>query len=262
MQKELRMNLAAGMCAGAAEEKMGNITLKTLVEENKFPGMDEVTKMIAEFGVGWVKESRRLHDALRKNPAEIAEINRLIARLTISQIFALIGAFGMQAFVYGSAVLFQECWKRQYLQQTLMVMIITIGRVKELLDLCEFCDAVLLKKATSSARRATTYFKSQVIELFLILQTSDTQMKVDGNGITSLGNRAYLMNALPHALAKAFCVYVTLNHEYYASAYYPEVPLDWIAKSRRVILSGYSTRSDETSDGVPGHAFLRLSEDD
>ena len=57
-------------------------------------------------------------------------------------------------------------------------------------------------------------------------------MLVDGNGLTSLGSRAYLMNVLPHALAKAFCV---LNHGYYASAYYPEIPLDWIAKSLRVI---------------------------
>ncbi len=133
MQKELRMNLTAGMCAGAAEEKMGSITLRTLVEENKFPGMDEVTKMMAELGVGWVKEF--LHDALRMSPAEIAEIQRLIARLTVSQIFALIGAFGMQAFVYGPAVLFQESWKRQSLQQTLMIMIITMVRVNELLDI-------------------------------------------------------------------------------------------------------------------------------
>ncbi len=91
MQKELRMNLAAGMCTDGAEEMMASITLKTLVEENKFPGMKEVVKSIAELGIGWVGDF--LHDALRTNPAEIAEMNRLIARLTTSQLFACIGAF-------------------------------------------------------------------------------------------------------------------------------------------------------------------------
>ena len=89
---------------------------------------------------------------------------------------------------------------------------VTLGRVKELLDLCDFCDAVLLKRAMSRARGASRYFKAQVIELHLILQTSDTQMMMNGHGLSSLGSRAYLMNALPHALAKALCVYVTLNH--------------------------------------------------
>ncbi len=64
LQKELRMNLAAGMCSGAAEEKLNSITLKTLVEENKFPGMKEVVKMIAELGIGDF-----LHDPLRISPA-------------------------------------------------------------------------------------------------------------------------------------------------------------------------------------------------
>ena len=76
-------------------------------------------------------------------------MNRLIARLTISQLFALIGALGMQAFVYRPAVLFRECWKRQSRQQTLVILIMTMGRIKELLDLCEICDAVLLKKASN-----------------------------------------------------------------------------------------------------------------
>ena len=153
-------------------------------------------KPIAEHGIGWLGEF--LHDALIMSPAENTEMNNLIARLTISQLFALMGAFEMQAFVYGPAVLFQECWKRQSLQQTRMILIITMGRIEELLDLGEFCDAIFLKKATPKARGTTTYSKSQVIELFLILQTSDTQMMMDGNGLTSHGSRAYLMNVLPH----------------------------------------------------------------
>ncbi len=166
----------------------------------------------------------------------------------------------MQASVYGPAVLFQECWKRQSLQQTLLILIITMGRIKELLDLSEFCDAVLLKKATPKARRATTYFKSQVIELFLILQTSDTQMVVDGNGLTSLGSRAYLMNVLPHALARAFCLYVRLDHGYYASAYYNEVPLDWIAKSRRVICLTTMINGNAFCQGTAHDVTRRLME--
>ena len=99
-----------------------------------------------------------------------------------------------------------------------MIMIITLGQNKEFLDLCEFCDAVLLKKSSPRARRASTYFKSQVIEFFLRLQTSDTQTMMDGIGLSSVGDKAYLMNVLPHILAKAFCVYVTLTQGYYAAA--------------------------------------------
>ncbi len=110
----------------------------------------------------------------------------LVARLTAAQKFVLFGAFGMQAFVYGPTVLFQERWNLQSLQQTLIILVITLGRVKELLDLCDFCDAVLLKKAMPRARGASKYFKAQVIELHLILQTSDTRMMMNGHGLRVL----------------------------------------------------------------------------
>ncbi len=45
------------------------------------------------------------------------------------------------------------------------------------------------------------------------------------------------MNMLPHALAKVFSTYVTLNHGYYPATYFPEVPLDWIAASDQVVCS-------------------------
>ncbi len=41
----------------------------------------------------------------------------------------------MQASAYGPMVLFQECWKRQFLQQTLIIFVITMGRIKELLEI-------------------------------------------------------------------------------------------------------------------------------
>ena len=233
MQRQISLNLAAGACAAAAEEKMGQMTLDKLVGISKFPEITKVEKLIPEFGVGWVEGF--LYEVVRLSQSEMKEMNMLVARLTAAQIFALIGAFGMQAFVYGPTVLFQECWKKQSLQQTLFILVITLGRVKELLDLCDFCDAVLLKRAMPRARGASRYVKAQVIELHLILQTSDTQMMMNGHGLSSLGSRAYLMNALPHALAKALCVYVTLNHGYYAAAYYPEVPLEWIQRSGQMI---------------------------
>ncbi len=92
--------------------------------------------MTAEFGVGRLEEF--LHEAVRMSPTERAEMIELIARLTVSQLFALIGAFGMQVFVYGPLVLFQECWKTQSLEQTLLILVITMSRIKELLNLCEF----------------------------------------------------------------------------------------------------------------------------
>ena len=220
LHRQLRLNLAAGACAAATEEDLGQMTLKDIVEKGKFPGMKEVEDLTAEFGVGWAEGF--LYEVVRMSQTERTEMNMLIARLTASPIFALIGAFGMQAFVYGPTVLFQECWKKESLQQTLLILVITMGRVEELLDLCDFCDAVLLKKATPRARGASRYFKAQIIELHLILQTSDTQMMMNGHGLSSLGSRAFLMNVLPHALAKALCAYVTLNHGYYAAAYYPE----------------------------------------
>ena len=43
------------------------------------------------------------------------------------------------------------------------------------------------------------------------------------------------MNILPHALAKAFSVYVTLDHRYYLANYYPEVSQDWIVESDEIV---------------------------
>ena len=42
MQRELRLKVASGMCVGAAEDKIGSMTLKSIVENSKFPEMKEV----------------------------------------------------------------------------------------------------------------------------------------------------------------------------------------------------------------------------
>ncbi len=148
-------------------------------ERHKFPGVNNVENPISEFGVRWVEGF--LYEKVRLSQTEISELKILIARMTASQLLAQIDAFGIQAFVYGPVVLFQECWKKQSLQQTSLILVMTLGRVKELLDLCDFCDAVLLKRAFSRARGASRYFKTQVIELDLILQTSGAQMMMDGH---------------------------------------------------------------------------------
>ncbi len=194
MQRQLRLNLAAGACAAEAEEKMGQMTLSELVQVSKFPGVKKVKDLVVEFGVRWVEGV--LYEVVKLSQNEMKELNALLARLTASQVFTLVGAFGIQAFVYGPTVLFQEWWKKESLQHTLLILVITLWSVKELLDLSDFCDAVLLKRAMSRARSAAMYFKAQVIELHLIFQTSDTQMMMDGHGLSSLGSRAYLMNAL------------------------------------------------------------------
>ena len=43
------------------------------------------------------------------------------------------------------------------------------------------------------------------------------------------------MNVLPRALKKALRVYITLNHRYYAAAYYVEVLLEWVEKSKQMV---------------------------
>ncbi len=68
-----------------------------------------------------------------KDP-EQEELNDLLSRVTVVQTFALIGAFGLRAFVHGPVVLLQECWKNQSIQQTLFIMILTHGPVGELLE--------------------------------------------------------------------------------------------------------------------------------
>ena len=70
---------------------------------------------------------------VRLGQTERNELNMLFAGLNTSQVFALVGVFGMQAFVYGPVVLFTECWKKQSLQQTLTILVVTLGRVNELL---------------------------------------------------------------------------------------------------------------------------------
>ncbi len=102
-------------------------------------------------------------------------------------------------------------------------------------------------------RKGSGYFKAQVVDLLLVMQTSHSHLLQAEQGITHLGTRAYLMNALPHALAKAFPAYATLNHGYYAAKYYPDVPFDWIAGNKEVlclitILTGHAFGKPEVLD--------------
>ncbi len=109
-------------------------------------------------------------------------------------------------------------------------MVITVGQVGELLEMLDLLDALMPAKFAVEDRKGSRYFKAQVIDLHLILQTSDNHMLQADQGITPLDTRAYLMTVLPHALAKAFPAFVTLNHGCYSAKYYPDNPLDWIAE--------------------------------
>ncbi len=67
------------------------------------------------------------------------------------------------------------------------------------------------------------------------MQTVDDLTMRERNGVTPLSTLAFLMNMLPHALAKAFSTYVNLNHGYYPATFFPEISLDWIAASNQVV---------------------------
>ncbi len=84
-------------------------------------------------------------------------------------------------------------------------------------------------------RRGLLYFRAQVVELQVMMQSSDDLRIREGNGLTPLSTSAFLTNMLPHALVKASSTYVTLNHGYYPAKFFPEVPLDWIAASSQVV---------------------------
>ncbi len=114
-------------------------------------------------------------------------------------------------------------------------MILTLVQTSELFELVDFLDALMPEKVANKNRRGVLCFKAQVIELQSILQASDTVMMKDGDGLTSLAIRAYLMNVMPHALARAFVTYVTMEHGYYTATFYPEVPLDWMAVSEETV---------------------------
>ncbi len=60
-------------------------------------------------------------------------------------------------------------------------------------------------------------------------------MMKEGDELTPLAIRAYLMNVMPHAIARAFSTCVTMEHGYYTATYYPEVPLDWMAVSEEIV---------------------------
>ena len=47
----------------------------------------------------------------------------------------------------------------------MLILVISLGRLTEFLDLCDSSDAVLVKKAMLRARGASRFFKAQAIEL-------------------------------------------------------------------------------------------------
>ena len=120
----------------------------------------------------------------------------------------------------------------------------------ELLEVVEFFDALMPEKVPGADRKAVLYSKSQLIELQTIIHASNTIMTHEGDGLTILAVRAYLMNVTLYALAKALTTYVKLEHGYYATLYYPEVPLDWMMTNQQVV---------SLVSILNGNAFLRPS---
>ena len=106
------------------------------------------------------------------------------------------------------------------------------------------------EKVPGADRKGVLYYKSQLIELQTMIHESDTIMAQEGDGLTPLAVRAYLMNVTPYALAKALTTYVTLEHGYYATHCYPEVPLDWMMTNQQVV---------SLVSILNGNAFLRPS---
>ncbi len=121
------------------------------------------------------------------------------------------------------------------MQQTLCLAVLTLGQMHELLEVVDFFDALMPEKVPGADRKGVLFYKSQLIELQTMIHASDTIMAHEGDGLTPLAVRAYLMNVTPYALAKALTTYVTLERGYYATHYYPEVPLDWMMTNQQVV---------------------------
>ncbi len=154
LNRELKRSI--GTNAGFMQTKMalGSPSLKKMLEKNRIPKMESAKKLVSEFGIGWTDEF--YDEVFKLKESEKAELNELLQRLTL--VFALIAAFGMNSFIYGPATLFQKCWKAQSLQETLCIMILTLGQTSELIKLVNFFDALLPEKTPNKDRRGALNF--------------------------------------------------------------------------------------------------------
>ena len=97
--------------------------------------------------------------------------------LTMGQIFGLYSAFGRGAFKKGPTTLLQKCWKCQFLAQTLLIVTLSWGQLKELLKMVKWIDEVMVgPKDTSRKKNARSFFLPHVIDLHLILTVGDAHM--------------------------------------------------------------------------------------
>ena len=121
------LKMKVGTNAGAA----GTQSLKKFVDAKKMPKFDTVKKFSSEFGIGWTQEYYA--EVTKLKDSEQEELYELLERVTVAQVLALYAAFGMKSFMFGPATLLQECWKKQSLQQTLCLVVLTMGQMHELL---------------------------------------------------------------------------------------------------------------------------------
>ncbi len=179
---EMKMRVGTNARAAQTEQAIGSQSLKKFVEAKNIRKFDTVKKFASEFGIGWTPE---YHEEVTKlKESEQVELYELLERVTVAQILALYATFGMKSFMFGPATLLQEYWKKQSLQQTLCLAILTLGRMHELLEVVDFFDALMPEKVPGADRKGVLYYKSQLIELQTIIHASDTIMAHDGDGLT------------------------------------------------------------------------------
>ncbi len=123
LNSELKMKLGTNAGIQQTEVALGAQSISKYLGKIKLHRIDTAQKLTAEFGVGWTHEF--LAEVNKPKEPEQEELADLLSRATVAQVFALIGAFGLRALVHGPLITFQECWKKQSLQQTLFIMILT-----------------------------------------------------------------------------------------------------------------------------------------
>ena len=82
-------------------------SLRKFLQDSRIPKFDTVRKSSSEFGIGWTVEY--YDEVVKLKESEQEQLFELLENVTVAQILAIFATFGMKAFMFGPANLFQEC---------------------------------------------------------------------------------------------------------------------------------------------------------
>ncbi len=236
LQKRVYTKVGTSLGAAAQDQEISGLNISTLIRSQELKVFTDPQALIRVFGYGWTTEY--LTKVMKLTAQQSLGLLRMAQTLTMGQIFALYVAFGQEAFKLGPITLLQRCCKCQSLEQTLTIMVLTWGQTRELLSLVKWIDRTVLGPKDTNKKN---YFLAQVLDLHLIMTVGDVQVQnakytdeqgtevKARKGVTQFGLRAFIMGALPQALASGFMAYVILTHDCYTAMWYPDVPMDWVA---------------------------------